>query len=274
MVLGLRGADEAVERHVEPLVHLLEPAGIARGEFGDAKPLALGGLHHLQAVLVGAGQEEHVLAVEPLKPRQRVGRDRLVGVADMRNAVRIGDRGGDEVGVALGSHRRLGRGSRLRARRGWLCTFSYGGCLYGGVRFLRRYRARLRRFVRGFLRRFLGRFLQAWLLSSQPFWVTSARLSLQPSSKPCRPSSRCACVLVAPFLAARFFPRPSCRRGRAAICGPSSPCAFSKLSFQPSPPRIPFQLNDIRDYCQAERYRVASASIPNTEKTSGFRSRL
>ena len=158
-MLGLRGADEAVERHVEPLVHLPEAAGIARGEFGDAKPLALGGLHHLQAVLVGAGQEEHILAVEPLKPRQRIGRDRLVGVADVRNAVGIVDRGGDEIGVALGGERRLGGGSRLRARRGWLCTFSYGGCRYGGDRFLRRYRARLRRLVRGFLRRFLGGFL-------------------------------------------------------------------------------------------------------------------
>ncbi len=56
---------------------------------------ACGGLDHLQAVLVGAGQEEHVLAVEPLEARQRIGRDRLIGVADMRHAVRIGDRGRD-----------------------------------------------------------------------------------------------------------------------------------------------------------------------------------
>ena len=151
-MVRLGGADETVERHVEPLVHFLETAGIARSEVSDAKSLALGGLHHLQAVLVGAGEEEHIFAVQPLKPRQRVGRDRLVGVPDMRNAVRIGDRGGDEICVALGSHRRLGGDSRLRAWRGWLCAFSYGGCRYGSVRFLRRYRARLGRFVCRFLR--------------------------------------------------------------------------------------------------------------------------
>jgi hypothetical protein len=32
--------------------------------------------------------------------------------------------------------------------------------------------------------------------------------------------------------------------------------------------------HNCRDCYQAERYRVASASIPNTEKTSGFRSKL
>ncbi len=42
-----------------------------------------------QAVLVGAGQEEHVLAVEPLEARQRIGRDRLIGMADVRRAVWI-----------------------------------------------------------------------------------------------------------------------------------------------------------------------------------------
>ena len=59
------------------------------------------GLDHLQAVLVGAGQEEHVLAVKPLKSRQRIGRDRLIGVTDMRHPVRICDGGRDVERVAL-----------------------------------------------------------------------------------------------------------------------------------------------------------------------------
>ena len=49
-------------------------------------------------MLVGAGQEEDVVAVEPHEAGDRVGRDRLIGVADMRRAVRIGDRGGDVIG--------------------------------------------------------------------------------------------------------------------------------------------------------------------------------
>ena len=61
----------------------------------------LGGLNHLQAVLVGAGQEKHVLAVEPLKSCQRIGRDRFIGVTDMRHAVRVGDGGRDVERVAL-----------------------------------------------------------------------------------------------------------------------------------------------------------------------------
>ena len=36
------------------------------------------------AVLVGAGEEEDVVAVEPHEAGDRVGRDRLVGVTDMR----------------------------------------------------------------------------------------------------------------------------------------------------------------------------------------------
>ena len=59
------------------------------------------GLLDLLAVLVGAGQEEHVVAVEPLEARDGVGRDHLIGVADMRHAVRIGDRGGDVIAGLL-----------------------------------------------------------------------------------------------------------------------------------------------------------------------------
>ena len=71
------------------IAELRSASSIARNAF------LLGRLLHLQAVLVGAGQEEHVLAVEPLEARQRVGGDDLVGMADMRLAVRIEDRGGD-----------------------------------------------------------------------------------------------------------------------------------------------------------------------------------
>ena len=57
-------------------------------------------LQHLHAVLVGAGEEEHVMAVEPHEAGDGIGGDRFVGVADMRRAVRIGNRGGDVIGLA------------------------------------------------------------------------------------------------------------------------------------------------------------------------------
>ncbi|MGY3393286.1 hypothetical protein ACVWW6_005877 [Bradyrhizobium sp. USDA 3311] len=109
VVLLFGGADETVERHVEPLVHRLEAGRVTGRERGRGQALVLRGLNHLQAVLVGAGQEEHVLAVEPCKACQRVGGDRLIGVADMRVAVGIGDRGRDvEDVVARGG--RCGHG--------------------------------------------------------------------------------------------------------------------------------------------------------------------
>ena len=52
-------------------------------------------LLHLLAVLVGAGEEIDVVAVEPHEAGDRVGRDHFIGVADMRRAVRIRNRGGD-----------------------------------------------------------------------------------------------------------------------------------------------------------------------------------
>ncbi len=109
-MLRFGGADVAVERDVEALVHRLETPGVARRKVLDGQPFRLRGLHHLQAVLVGAGQEEHVLAVEALEARQRVGGDRLIGVTDMRLAVRIGDRGRDVEQVAA-----RGRGLGCRA---------------------------------------------------------------------------------------------------------------------------------------------------------------
>ena len=52
-------------------------------------------LGHLQPVLVGAGEKKHILAVEPLKTRQRIGRDRLIGVANVRQTVGVRDSGRD-----------------------------------------------------------------------------------------------------------------------------------------------------------------------------------
>ena len=88
----LGGADEIVVRAVERRRHLLESARVAVGELARREALARRRLLHLEAVLVGAGQEVHVLAVEPLEAGDRIGRQRLIGMADVRRPVGIGDR--------------------------------------------------------------------------------------------------------------------------------------------------------------------------------------
>ena len=81
------------------LVHLTEIAGHFLGERGGLDALLARRLGHLEAMLVGAGQEEDVAARIALEARDRVGGDRLIGVADMRAAVGVGDRGGDVEGL-------------------------------------------------------------------------------------------------------------------------------------------------------------------------------
>ena len=58
-------------------------------------PVLLGGPGHLLAVLVGAGQEEDVVADQPVPAGQGVGVDRRVGVADVGRVVDVVDRRGD-----------------------------------------------------------------------------------------------------------------------------------------------------------------------------------
>ena len=100
VVALLGGADEVVVRAIEPLHHGLEQRHVAVEQLPRRQAFACRGLLHLLAVLVGAGEEEHVIAVEPHEAGDGVGGDRLVGVADMRRAVRIGDRRGDVIGLA------------------------------------------------------------------------------------------------------------------------------------------------------------------------------
>ena len=95
VVARLGGADEVVVRAAERRVHLLEQRRVAVGERARFEALARRRLLHLDAVLVGAGQEAHVVTVEPRETRDRVRGQRLIGVADVRRAVRIGNSGGD-----------------------------------------------------------------------------------------------------------------------------------------------------------------------------------
>ena len=96
MMSLLGGANELVVRAVEPLHHGLETRHVAFDQLLGRKLLLARGLQHFHAVLVGAGQEQHVVAVEPHEPGDRIGRDRLIGVADMRRPIGIGDGGGGD----------------------------------------------------------------------------------------------------------------------------------------------------------------------------------
>ena len=122
-------------------------------------------------MFVGAGEEKHVLAIQSLKARQRIGRDRLIGVTDVRYPVRICDRSGDEIGAAFGG---VGFGEAAAVE-----VILFGALFFGGNAFrfrrgchgLRRSAALLRGcfltdflagFLRGFQASFLGVFLTAF----------------------------------------------------------------------------------------------------------------
>ena len=199
-MLLLPCADEAVERDVQALVHLLEPAGVARGDFQRRHFLGLRGLDHLQAVLVGAGEEEHILAVEPLKARQRIGRDRLIGVTDMRHAVRVGDRGRDVVGIAF-------------AAGGF--DFTARGTGFAAVAFADGFFCRSDASLRDLSSRLSFALLFSWLLSSPPSSLPSLQLSLRFSW----PASPHVCF------SSRVFSTPRLWWWRAAFCELSSPYA-------------------------------------------------
>src|ERR1700744_5671666 len=171
MVLFFGGADKTVKRNIQPLIHLLEALRIARRHFHRLQPFGFCGLNHLQNLLVGAGHKEHVLAVEPLKARQRVGRDRLIGVTDMRHAVGIGDRGGDVEGVFSWRRCCFRSGRRRSFRDFWrdrLCRrglsfFRRDGDFFGLGLFRRSLWRLLCGLLDRFLRRLFGGFLDGFL---------------------------------------------------------------------------------------------------------------
>ena len=55
------------------------------------EPFAGCRLLHLLTMLVHAGDEKHVIAVEPLEARNGIGGNPLIGVADVRRAIGIGN---------------------------------------------------------------------------------------------------------------------------------------------------------------------------------------
>ena len=89
-------------RRVQRLAHrVANCAAVRSASCCGVSPSLLGRPLHLLAVLVHAGDEQHVIAVEPLEARDRVGRDALIGMADMRRAIGVGNGRGDHVSGTL-----------------------------------------------------------------------------------------------------------------------------------------------------------------------------
>ena len=103
MVALLRGADELVIRAVQPLDHCLEPRHVAFEQLAGSKFLFCRRLQHFHAVLVRAGEKEHVISFQPHESGYGIGGDRFVRVADMRRAIGVGD-GRRNVVARLVSH--------------------------------------------------------------------------------------------------------------------------------------------------------------------------
>ena len=101
IVVLVRGADEPVVADLQLVIHLLELGRVLIRKLSRGHTLLLSGLLHLLAVLVRAGLEPHVKAVQALESRHGVRGNRLVRVPDVRGPVRVGNRGGQVVGNLL-----------------------------------------------------------------------------------------------------------------------------------------------------------------------------
>ena len=82
-------------------------------------------------MLVGAGLEAHVAALAALEARDRVGGDRLIGVADVRRTVGIADRGRDVEGLG---HVRPALAAACLALQGRRFGHRPRGCRRAGTR--------------------------------------------------------------------------------------------------------------------------------------------
>ena len=89
------GANEAVIRDAKTVCHCMEIRRHFIGKVAHGHVPLSRRLDHLEAMLVGAGLEQHVATGLTLEAGDRVGGDHLIRMADMRTAIGIVDRGGD-----------------------------------------------------------------------------------------------------------------------------------------------------------------------------------
>ncbi len=102
LVSLLGGADKIGGGDVELLPERLKALYYPIRQLQRGFSRSIGGFFHLLAVFVGAGQEEHLVSLEPFVAGQHVGRQGGVGVANVGNVVDIVDRGGEVKGATHG----------------------------------------------------------------------------------------------------------------------------------------------------------------------------
>ena len=98
MMIGVDRPLEPVVRDVQPLAHRDEMRGHLVGKVARFAPEVACFLVDLEPVFVGPGLEAHVAPRHALETGDDVGGDGFVGMADMRLAVGVADRGGDVIG--------------------------------------------------------------------------------------------------------------------------------------------------------------------------------
>ena len=97
LVVAVGGADEVIVGHAHQVELLLDDGGHLVHELLGGDAFGLGLQLVFLAVLVGAGLEEHVIALQALEPGDGVRQDDLVHVADVGLARRVGDGGGEVI---------------------------------------------------------------------------------------------------------------------------------------------------------------------------------
>ena len=100
-VAVLGGADEVVVGDLQLAPELLEGRGLGVAPLLGGHAVGGGGVGHLLAVLVDAGEEERVVAVHAAEARLDVGHDGGVGRAQVRGGVHVVDGRGDVIGALV-----------------------------------------------------------------------------------------------------------------------------------------------------------------------------
>jgi hypothetical protein len=87
---------------IELLPEIEEERGDLCDKFGRLDSAFLGGLLDLLSVLIHASEEEDITPCKPLVACYGIGENFLIGMADVRRAIRVVNRSGDEKCIGHG----------------------------------------------------------------------------------------------------------------------------------------------------------------------------
>ena len=90
-----RCAEKNVVRDVQPLPKFCERRCHLIAVVLRREAFVLGSFMHIRTMFIDTGEEEHIVSLEPMIPRQDIGGDGGVGVPGVRFAVDVVNGGGD-----------------------------------------------------------------------------------------------------------------------------------------------------------------------------------